>query len=852
VLGLSELLPLGAVQTPGGPAATVPFLPPGTGVNSGTDVPRSNRSKKAGRQHKQQQQDRDSTVPATITPVQPPGLLSPGGAPQSLRPVGGGHALGFLRPYLPEGGGAGNALLTAPDPAAFGALTPQERMEYVLARREAIRSGLITGSGTVKAPVVTRAYHGFYAALFVVIAGLFFFIYRLSESSGDRVNKARMEFATAVLRRHRRAAKARLLAAATEQGEIHLSQPRLRPRRAAEAAAAAGAEAAEAGAARCESIRYWSSGPRDARAFVLLHAEDGESAALWGYVHALLAPQLEALAGAGGPRVRLVSFHRSQPAAQGGAPLEPAWHSTPLSLRQRDAELMLRRLEQEARATAAASGDAMGEQQPRSFLLVSQGEGVWGNLATAGSFAAPPGGKVSPILAEVAPLLASWRPIGSVLVSPLLLHRGRRQAWIDALPAASRVTKSSDPAALERLLDPPRLPDPEGVGPDGERLLQDLDRRAPKRKELADASRVLGGSSSVLEGLARAMKRSADPAAAQGTPVAVRSRTPMDSQERRLAEDMRLERSSLPVLDATEARVLAARARTLGRPPTAAHMDGAESMAGGEQACPRVTVVGHGPASLPRFLGEDANRLHTLVWLLTAALAPGDITQPSVEARLAFAERRIRNQGDMVVELSGGSRGALAAAEAIEKAVSAPGFKVDPAAIRIEYPTLLPPPPLPAHFQRSLQLQSKDSVSNEYFRSVFKRLPVALGLEKDIKPSESLSYLVLEEDMAFLPQNFDVTLVNGPTVDTPEEMKLGSADGPIGDIDLGIGHINAGIDEDGLVSLPLQAPHAIAAAVMEMLKRNKTPVEIKMETDAFAMCAAKKDKRRFRIVDGLI
>ena len=73
-------------------------------------------------------------------------------------------------------------------------------------------------------------------------------------------------------------------------------------------------------------IRCWASGPCSARLLVLLHAEDGESVALWGSVHAALAKAGGRAGGSavsstserGQEEVRVASYQRAQQRSSGG------------------------------------------------------------------------------------------------------------------------------------------------------------------------------------------------------------------------------------------------------------------------------------------------------------------------------------------------------------------------------------------------------------------------------------------------------------------------------------------------------------------------------------------------------
>lgn len=355
----------------------------------------------------------------------------------------------------------------------------------------------------------------------------------------------------AQLRRQRAAAKQALQRAATLYGELPIGR--------------------RAGA----GIKFWATGPLDADVMLLLHAEDGETSAMWGFVHEALALAIaagpaapaapaaptsgstssaagaaegQAVASAAAPQshtpsVCIVSFHRS-----GLPPHVPGTSRAP-TLRAADAERLVKHLEAlepwwleqtasagqhadssaaaaaAATATAstgrsnagngpaAASSDTSSSSRsssnssssssgsssssprrkrtgPRDIVLVSHGEGSWGNLAFSamycedadasaaaaaaaadvvgpahaadpamfpdGAPAGAPAASAAPAAATAAAAAAepALRAIGSVLVAPALLHRGAAMAWWDGLAAASRVTAESSPKALDEALEP--------------------------------------------------------------------------------------------------------------------------------------------------------------------------------------------------------------------------------------------------------------------------------------------------------------------------------------------------------------------------------------------------------------
>ena len=348
-------------------------------------------------------------------------------------------------------------------------------------------------------PVVERVRRVTFNVLGVGLGLALLGLYLSTRAHNPGVDTARMQATVAYLRRARMAARARLLAAATEHGEVPLE------------------------GASGRVLKWWATGPRAASHTVLLAAEDGESSAVWGEVHARLA--------AAQPSARIISYH-----CAGGQPPSPGVTAPALTLRLRDAQAAL---------LAAAA--------PASRVVhVRAGAGAWPGLALAA--------------------LHPHTTAGLVLCAPLLFHRQRALAWMDAVPAASRTPSQADPGLLQRLLDPPPAP----LTP---ALQERLDSLHPRRKDMVGFWDRFG---------------------TQGTKAAAAGR---------FAEDFRRWRAGQTVFSSREMGLVKALAPALGAPQ------------GGGAAVP-VRAITWGESALPSWM-EAATARATLVHCIMAATALG-------------------------------------------------------------------------------------------------------------------------------------------------------------------------------------------------------------------------------------
>jgi hypothetical protein len=270
--------------------------------------------------------------------------------------------------------------------------------------------------------VAERVRRGTFVVLGVGLSVALLGWYLAARTHNPSVDLARMQASVAALRRARAAARARLLAAAGDSGEIALEG---------------------SGGRR---LRWWASGPRTAPTAVLLAAEDGETAAVWGEVHARLLASVGAAGEGTAAAVRIVSYH-----CVGGKAHTPGTCTPPLTLRVRDAQAAL----------GAACGSSAG---PARVVHVHAGIGAWAALALAALF--------------------PQRTAGCVLVAPQLTHRSRVLAWMDAVPAASRSPGVGGGGELARLLDPPPLPPTPPSVAMGSTLKDSLDAANPRRRDM--------------------------------------------------------------------------------------------------------------------------------------------------------------------------------------------------------------------------------------------------------------------------------------------------------------------------------------------------------------------------------
>jgi len=305
-------------------------------------------------------------------------------------------------------------------------------------------------------------------------------------------------------------------------------------------------------------IKWWSSGPRNSETSILLAASDGENAAIWGLVHARLAELVK------DKSVRIVSFHRAGARSQ----------NVPLSLRMRDMELVQK--------------DSRFGKIPSKTIIVQQGEGTWAGLAYSA--------------------LNSDSVRGLVCVAPLLNHRGRQMAWIDAVLGASRVAHTDDPGLLRRLLDPP----PVYVSNE---LAKALDESSQKRGLMVDFfNNQLG--------------------------VVNRGNNPEEKAERdskRFDEDFRRRKSTQSVLNESETNLLRTCCESLQEKTNK----------------PAVKVLTYSPNVLPSFLPPESLMVFEAAFLASAHAVGSFLVKPG-EDKISLERNRAANRRKIIAEMSGG------------------------------------------------------------------------------------------------------------------------------------------------------------------------------------------------------
>lgn len=615
---------------------------------------------------------------------------------------------------------------------------------------------------------ITKAQSWLFTALAGAVGLALLLMYRMLDRDPTADTQA-MQAAAADLRRRRAAAKRALLAAAGDAGEVVLP-----------------------GGRGC--ISWWASGPRDASTVVLLAAGDGETAAFWGLVHdrlARLSPTTPASGGATSG-VRVISFHRSRTTdaihgsgvstssnsntssrstntKDGRDELQAAQRATPLSLRVRDADAVLEAACGKAVPHAASSswfkpraaGAYAGGTKTRQLVVVAHGEGAWGALAFGGLHAA--------------------QLRGCVLVSPVLMHRGRHTAWWDAIPAASRVRHATDPGRLQKLLEPPPVP-PEALLP------------APSNAPSQSSKDIAALTTPSLDD-SKLRTRSLQTAARSG--LTASSKAALD----RLAEDMRRERSRHAVLTTNEhellmsvgPRIIASPAQSATRLPSSASASTAE-----------VRVLTFAPDALPSFVAPEL-RAALMVWWLTAASRVGYYIIPE-DARQGFDAAHKAIEAAMQAELTGGAHASGAAAKAVD-ATSADDNTGGPGTNAAhELGTKL----------SKLLINEADTFEKVYASHAIQRMPAAIGLTATLAPGESQSFRQMQQELAAFPPSFHVTLVHKQPREALEAAKQ-KAVSKMSSLFAAAAGGTGGTSPDW-VSLPLQAADAVADAVVAVLR----------------------------------
>lgn len=600
-------------------------------------------------------------------------------------------------------------------------------------RRTQVESLAISGAHALprklETPVYERVRTFTFAALGLGLSATLIGMYLATREHNPGVDLARMQATVAALRRARVAARTTLLATAKESGEAPLGGGRV--------------------------VKWWASGPRDAPTAVLLAGEDGESAALWGEVHTQLQTAL-------GDQARVVSYHCTPPPAKvtsaadaaAGRPQPSSSSSSYSSLTHR-----LRAAQVAAEAALGGSskdstwGGLVPSQSPsRRVVHVHSGVGSWAGLALCG----------------VAGSHQSSPPrVGAVLVAPQLLHLNRSLAWVSALPEASRSWEedggeqeeqgsSSTTAAaaapapasaaaktrLQRLLDPPPQPHlPQA-------LKTALDASSPRRSTMVGIWSKFGTA---------------------GTAAAMASR---------FDEDFRRWRSASPVLTPLEVSLCSSLAS-------------ASAVAGGEDkaapgAGPPVRVVTWGPGTTPSWVEPGVGAATLTLWASAATVAGGMMLPLGSQERVALGEVRSKAAAQAVGGVLGGRKGKAVAAVVVGSGTPTPG-----AAAAAVTPTPTPTPSVGGKVDKG------DGGEKEHTAALLARLPTLLGLplswfgvSQGEQDAASSAYQCIEREMAYLPGNFSVALVDG----------------------------RGRVEGEDLVCLPLQLPAVIVGEVLECVK----------------------------------
>ena len=216
-------------------------------------------------------------------------------------------------------------------------------------RHAAIALNALSTPRALEESFVERSRAGAAALFALLLAGAVAALYAAARAHTPAEDMARMTAAASALRVARARARVALLEATTANGVVELGVRVGVGVGVGGARAGAGIGAGAAAAASDDKntnpkvVRWWASGPPNATIVIALAADDGETAAQWGAVHARLA--------ASRPDVRIVSYDRCGKSAStaSSAGAQRAGVAGPLSLRLRDAA-----------AAVAASGSGGG------------------------------------------------------------------------------------------------------------------------------------------------------------------------------------------------------------------------------------------------------------------------------------------------------------------------------------------------------------------------------------------------------------------------------------------------------------------------------------------------------------
>ncbi len=592
----------------------------------------------------------------------------------------------------------------------------------------------------------------------VVVGAALLLFYSTSKRQDPQAQAIAMEGLASRLRTARRRARRALLECATESGEIPVGGAQ---ESGGSGVGSIGGAGAGTGTGATRVLRYWATGPAEAPLYILLAAEDGETAAVWGSVHARLVKELAGAAGAAtGGGVRVVSFHRASLSTSPSTPrpLMPTSSVDPVSLRVRDLEALVDGLRRPPPSSSSWLGGSSSSplSPPPRVVVVHQGQGAWAGLAYAGLHASTTAAAVS--------------------VAPLLMHRGRQLAWVDAIVGASRVRREDDPGVLARLLEAP----PVSLS---EEQMRAVDASVPKRLDTLNFYSKLGLPK--------------EEAAAK----------------KRFAEDFRRFRASQTVFSGTEAEVVAG----CGAAVSAAGA-GAGAGPGTQSGTPVVRTLTYAPDALPSFLHEEA-RSAVEIFFLAAANTVG--------AFLGSSSGGSGGGGDSNgARLGAGARGAAHTSLTAEVSNILAATTAKPAAAGggeaaggdSTIPGLLATDGASSSLASSLSSWlavmpalslTPETLDEAKLHLALRRIPAFLGLVKPPAIEQLRAYTLLEGELSKFSPKFGVTLVHASCEEEGERGEGSAAANKRGQA--------AWDDVFGVVNIPLQCPGAVAAEVLDAL-----------------------------------
>lgn len=611
-------------------------------------------------------------------------------------------------------------------------------------RRRAIEDSLALAQSGPPLPAMERARSKLYTVLAVVLGTLGALLYAVSVDD-ETADMYAMTEATAALRRLRAHSRRQLLAVAQQQGEISSGRAN-------------------------RLIRWWSTGPADADVVIVLAAEDNENSTVWGAVHADLAAKLQAQAQQQQqrlPSVRIVTYHRvndvSSSEVQSAGP-------EPVSLRLRDLQSVLAATKTSVNGSGSSSWFSSRTSKRQQLILASHNYASWGTLAAAGALAtdgaaagAGGGGGTGYSLA------------GVVCASPQLLHASRHMAWMQAVPAASRVPHEDEPGLLQRLLKPRAV----AVDARTQSVLESALPQRQKRVALFSAMGVKGFDSA-------------------------------DAAAERYAEDVRRAQAQLPQLSTLDwliveglgpslATATAAAAAAADKEGSSAALSPSAARAAG---LPVVRVLVPAPESLPPWV-HPRQRTAVTAYLLSAANQVGLFLAPEATRQWSV---RLRGAVWPAAEKDASGVGRITEAEAAAVAAALAPAAPAPASDATATAT-------PDHSSSSSQAADRWALGQALLPSVgtydmlmlrrtLDALPAALRLQPPPPPPRrSLLYKLLQREAEATPPNFGVTLVQLPKAEDQAQQEAAAAQ----------------LQGTGIVSLPLQCPQVVAEEILHIV-----------------------------------